>query len=169
MGNDRFKLAEITKPHGIRGQVFVRIFADDPELLFLEGITDEKGETEFFFEKLAPHKKAFLATIEGINDRNAAEDIAGTALYIDRDMLPDLEDDEVYHVDMVGMDVRYNGNSIGCIKAVVNFGAGDLVEIQRQGAKDILVPFEKQFVPTVNTDEGYIEISPPEGLMELYE
>lgn len=169
MPKDRFKIAEITKPHGIRGQVMVRVLADDPELLFLEGITDEKGQKEFFFEKLAPHKHAYLATIEGVDDRNKAEAIAGTTLYIDRDMLPEIDIDEVYLVDMQGLEVRHNGKAIGRVKAIVNFGAGDLIEVQRGDAKDILIPFEKQYVPVVDTDEGYLEIDPPDGLMELYD
>lgn len=166
--SDKICIGEISNVHGIKGQVTVRSFADDSSL-FTSGavVTDKKGTQEFNFTKFAPHKNSFLAVLEGVETREAAEELKGTQLYIERDALPDTQDDETYYVDLIGLDVIEGDDKIGAVVAVQNFGASDLLEIKRDGARNIYLPYTDETI--LNIDEDKIHVKFPNGLKELYE
>ena len=99
-------------------------------------------------------KKGVVARIEGVTDRNAAEALRGTELYIERDKLPEPDQDEVYHADIIGMAVlRSDGSDVGEVIAIQNFGAGDLLEVRLTDKKRTeFVPFDDRFVPEIDFD-----------------
>ena len=172
VANDKYVcIAEITSPHGVRGQVKLRLFAEDPDLLFVDGgLFDETASHFFEFVSVQPHKNGFLATVKDMSTREAAQAVRQTKLYIRRDQLPQVEENEFYHVDLIGLHVQdQNKQVLGRIKAIQNFGASDILEIQRQGQKDLLLPFHGETVVDVQLDKGYVVVHVPDGLMELYE
>lgn len=164
-------IAEIATTHGVRGQVKLRCFADNPELMLdPDGLRDDKGRV-FKITTAAPHKDQYIASIEGLSDCDAAKMLRGTKLYIDRDRLPPADPDEIYHVDLIGMTVRTkNEGKLGAVIAVQNFGAGDLIEVRRgPGLKNLYIPFNSDTVVDVDAALRDIEMELPPGLLELYE
>jgi 16S rRNA processing protein RimM len=161
-------IGEISNVHGIKGQVLVRSFAENVEM-FTDGteLTDKSGNNTFTFTKFAPHKNSFLATLEGIETREAAEEIKGTKIYIDRDALPETQEDEAYYVDLIGLNVIEDGQAIGGVIAVQNFGASDLLEIKRDGARNIYLPYTDKTILKIDGDDIHVRF--PGGLKELYE
>ncbi|MEM9360213.1 MAG: ribosome maturation factor RimM, partial [Pseudomonadota bacterium] len=113
-------------------------------------------------------KKGVVARIEGVTDRNAAEALRGTELYIERDKLPEPDDDEIYHADIIGMAAqRSDGSDVGEVIAMQNFGAGDLLEIRLEGKKRTeFVPFDDQFVPEIDFDARRVTVVMPDDTAE---
>jgi 16S rRNA processing protein RimM len=103
-----------------------------------------------------------VVTLSGIRDRNAAEALNGTELSIDRSLLPAPEEDEFYAADLVGLRAETpEGELVGKVRAVVNYGAGDIVEILPPSGASILVPFSKAAVPEIDLAAGRIVVIPP--------
>ena len=105
-----------------------------------------------------------IAHIKGVSDRNAAEALNGVSLFVDRDRLPDPDDeDDFYHADLIGLEARLvSGQIIGQVSAMPNYGAGDLIEIRDPNTGDTyLYPFSKAVVPTIRVAEGYLIIEVP--------
>ena len=112
--------------------------------------------------------KALIARIKGVTTREAAEALNRTKLYIDRARLPEREEEEWYHVDLIGLAaVDRDGAPIGTVVAIHNFGAGDLIEMKpADGGATVLVPFTRDTVPEVDVEGGRLTLVPPEGLFE---
>ena len=158
-------LGQIGAAHGIKGHVRIAAHTQDPLSIGSYGPldTDRPGLT-VTLSKLRLHKTVVVAQIKGISDRNAAEALNGVKLFIDRDKLPQPEDeDDFYHADLIGLDARLDsGVSIGQVSALPNFGGGDLIEIRDpQSGDTFLYPFTKAVVPQVNVAEGYLTIIVP--------
>jgi 16S rRNA processing protein RimM len=155
-------LATIGAPHGVRGEVRVKSFTADPMSLGDYGtLTTSDGRT-FEVERLRPAKQVVVAKFRGIDDRNAAEALNGTELYVDRDILPAAEEDEFYHADLIGLAAEdETGEALGTIVAVHDFGAGDILEIAPGRGPSLLVPFTKAAVPVVDLAGGRVVVSPP--------
>jgi 16S rRNA processing protein RimM len=157
-------LGAITGAHGIKGEVVIKTFTAAPDDIGAYGaLSDENGTRSFEIESLRVTAKGVLARLSGVNDRTAAEALRGVALYVPRDRLPKVEDAEYYHADLVGLAaVDADGKSIGTIIAVENFGAGDLLEIRRDGQKDTdYVPFTDACVPEVDLAQRRVVIVMP--------
>ncbi|MBZ0123693.1 MAG: ribosome maturation factor RimM, partial [Roseovarius sp.] len=109
---------------------------------------------------------ALVARLTGVPDKEAADALRGTRLYVERARLPDPDEDEFYHADLIGMEVfDAGGTPLGKVTAVLNHGASDLLEIARPGGGDtVLLPFTRAAVPTVDLGRGRIVADPPEGL-----
>lgn len=164
--SNRILLGTIGAAHGIKGEVRITSFTQDPEAIASYGPldTDRAGLT-ITIESARLNKTVLIARLKGIRDRNAAELLNGVSLFIDRARLPETEDeDDFYHADLIGLDARIDetGVSIGTVIALHNYGAGDLIEIEDTRSGDtFLYPFTKAVVPTVKVSEGYLTISPP--------
>lgn len=169
MPRDRVCLAAIAGAHGVRGLVKLKAFTEAPEDALAYGpLEDEAGARRF---EIALKGKAggkggdlLLAAIAGVDSREAAEALRGTRLYVDRAALPEIAEAETYYLaDLVGLAaVDASGAAQGRIKAVQNFGAGDLLEIEdAQGATSFL-PFTRQAVPEVDLAAGRVVIAPPQ-------
>jgi len=158
-------LGQIGAAHGIKGQVRIATHTQDPEAIGSYGPldTDRPGLT-ITLTKVRLQKNVIVAHIKGISDRTAAEQLNGVSLFIDRSKLPDTEDeDDFYHADLLGLDARLDsGVVIGKVSAVLNFGAGDLIEVRDpQSGDTYLYPFTKAVVPVINIAEGYLTIVVP--------
>lgn len=154
----RVCLGKIVSAHGVKGLVKILPFGDDPRLIEELGpvYTDESGSSTLSITmKNSAGHKYWLAAVEGITERNGAEALRGTELYIPRDRLPESsEDDGYYYTDLVGMKaMNESGNAIGEVIAVKNFGAGDLIEIQPVGGNSYYLPFDKNFIQNVNMEK----------------
>ena len=167
---DKVCIAEIATAHGVKGQARLRCFADNADLLTNPGgLTDAKGNF-YKIRNLNRHKDMFIATIDGLTDRDQVEALRGTELFIDRDTLPDIDDDEIYHIDLIGLDVcDQNKGDIGVVMAVQNFGAGDLLEVKRPDMELVYLPFNPQTVIQVDTNDDTIMLNLPPGLLEMYD
>lgn len=158
-------LGQIGAAHGIKGQVRIATHTQDPEAIGSYGPleTDRPGLT-ITLTKVRLQKNVVIAHIKGISDRTAAEQLNGVSLYIDREKLPETEDeDDFYHADLIGLDARLeSGVTIGKVSAVPNFGAGDLIEVRDpQSGDTFLYPFTRAVVPHVDIAEGFLTIVVP--------
>ena len=164
----RVCLGVVIGAQGVRGQVRIKTFTDEPEAIGAYGpVTDESGRRQFRIAGLRPGKAGVVvAAIAGIADRNAAEALKGTRLYVARAALPELEADAFYHADLVGLDAWTEDGALwGRVAAVHNFGAGDILEIARPDGPTELVPFTSEVVPEVDIEAGRLTIVPP-GVVE---
>jgi len=165
-GKGRVCLGQIGAAHGVRGEVRLRSFTSDPQAIAGYGPLETEDGRTFEVEALRPAKEHFVARLSGIRDRGAAEQLVNLKLYVPRERLPaPQEADEFYHADLIGLTVvDCAGERLGTIVAVHNFGAGDLLEVQAEGAgKSELVPFDANTVPTVDLGAGRIVVDPPPG------
>jgi len=162
---DRIRVARIGAAHGIRGEVKLWSFTDDPMAVANYGpLESEDGARRFEIEAARPGKDFLVARIAGISDRNAAEKLRNTDLFVPRDRLPPIEEvDTFYHADLVGLvAVSENGAALGTVIAIHNFGAGDLIEIApAAGGEPLLLPFTEDVVPTIDLKAGRIVVVPP--------
>jgi 16S rRNA processing protein RimM len=152
-GSHRILLGRIAGAHGIRGEVIIHAFTEPPENVAAYGpLTDAAGACTFEIASAHATAKGVVARLAGVADRSAAEALKGVELYVARDRLPAAAEDEFYHVDLVGLAaVDRDGNRIGEIVAVQNYGAGDLLEIRLAGARQTeIIPFTDAFVPEVD-------------------
>lgn len=163
----RVCLGKIKGAHGVRGLVKCAFFGEDPSLLETETLyTGEETQDTIEITLKSPQKGGFICEVDGIDDRDIAQKLNGTGLYVDRDVLPDTDDDDFYYDDLVGLDVRDSESNdvIGKVKAVENFGAGDLLEINPTTGSSFYIPFTKASIPEVNLEEGYVLFTQVEEL-----
>ncbi len=158
-------LGQIGAAHGIKGEVRIAAHTADPLAIGSYGPleTDRPGLT-ITLGRLRLQKNVVVAQIKGVSDRNAAEALNGVRLYLDRDKLPEPEDeDDFYHADLLGLEVRLeNGVVIGEVSALPNYGAGDLLEVRDpQSGDTFLYPFTKAVVPSINIADGYLTLIVP--------
>ena len=161
---DRICVAQIGAAHGLRGEVRLRSFTENPSTVTAYGpFESEDGKQRIEIEALRPAKDGFVARLKGVADRNAAERLTNIKLYVPRDRLPPVEDDNTfYHADLVGLAaVTPDGAAFGTVKAIHNFGAGDLIEIARSDGDVLMLPFTDAAVPTVDLKTGRIVVVPP--------
>jgi 16S rRNA processing protein RimM len=162
---DRICVARIGAAHGVRGEVKLWSFTQDPAAVANYGPLETKdGSRRFEIEALRPAKDHFVARIAGVANRDAAEELRNLELYIPRERLPEIEEaDTFYHADLVGLEaVTKNGETIGTVSAVYNFGASDVIEIKpAAGGEPLLVPFTDATVPEINLEARHIVVVPP--------
>jgi 16S rRNA processing protein RimM len=125
-------------------------------------LTDETGARRFKLSLRGGTSGRWIARIEGIADRNAAEALRGTHLYVARAALPALEPGEFYSGDLLGLEcVDGTGAVFGTVKALHNFGAGDVIEIDRPGGGSVLFAFTRATVPEIELARGRLVVAPP--------
>ena len=140
-GERRIALAAVAGAHGVKGEVRLKLFSDSVESLsrheklFVGGV--ERRLLSIWDAKMP------VARFEGIADRSAAEALRASLIEVERSALPPLEAGEYYHADLIGLPaVDGHGNPVGTVVAVENYGAGDLLEIERAGGARSLIPFK---------------------------
>jgi 16S rRNA processing protein RimM len=158
----RVCIAQIGAAHGVRGEVRLRPFTEDPLAVTRYGVLEsEDGERRFEIEAVRPAKDMLVARLKGVTDRNAAEALKNIRLYVARAKLPKPNADEFYHADLVGLTAqKENGETVGTVKAIHNFGAGDLLEIEAASGATIMLPFNETTVPVVDVAGGRIVVEP---------
>jgi 16S rRNA processing protein RimM len=158
-------MGRIGAAHGIKGEVRIQSFTEDPMALVDYGplVTSKPGFTVTILSARTT-TNVLVARLAGVSDRAAAEKLNGVELFVPRALLPEPEDeDDFYHADLIGLRARLiDGTEIGVVAAVPNFGAGDLLEIRDPRAGDTyLYPFSKAVVPEIRIADGYLVIAPP--------
>ena len=131
--NDKNKIlvGKIVAPQGIRGEVRVQAYSENPMDFQKFKVQSSKFKSEDFkFVRVIPNSTVVIAKINGYDDRNAAETLRGTELFIGRSDLPQLNDNEYYQTDLIGMTVNQRGNIIGRVSCIQNYGAGDILEME---------------------------------------
>ena len=137
----RVALAAVAGAHGVKGELRLKLFADSVDSLARHERLHVGGR-ELALKDIKDGGKTAIARFEGITDRTAAEALRGSLVEIDRDQLPSLEEGEYYHADLVGLScVDEGGTALGTVIAVENFGAGDLLEVERPNGQTSLIPF----------------------------
>ncbi|NVK33559.1 MAG: ribosome maturation factor RimM [Rhodobacteraceae bacterium] len=163
-GKKQVLMARIGAAHGIRGEVRVKAFGDDP-LSFTDygPLSTKDGSRTFEVVRARVQKTVVVTQFKGLTNRNQAEELNGVELYISRDELPEPEDDEFYYSDLTDLDVvSVSGDLLGRVAAVQDFGAGDLLEVRPQRGKTFYMPFTKEFVPAVDLEKGVVTVDLPE-------
>ena len=165
--SDLICVAAIAGAFGVRGEVRLKSFTADPLAIGeYAPLTTEDGGRSFDLALAGQLPNGLLVRLSGVNTKEEADALKGVKLYVPRDRLPALPDDEYYHADLIGLTVLDTGGAtLGRVKTVLNHGAGDTLEVQVPGASDtVLLPFTLDAVPTVDLATGRIIADPPEGL-----
>lgn len=168
MTEERICVGAISGSFGVRGEVRLKSFCADPEAIGdYAPLYSEDGTKTYALTITRMVKGGFAAKMSGVTTKEEADALKGTRLFADRDALPDLQDDEFYHTDLIGLEVLdTGGKSLGHVRAVHNHGAADLLEIHGPNLKaTVLLPFTNEVVPTVDLTAGRIIADPPEGLI----
>ncbi|MFO1088989.1 MAG: ribosome maturation factor RimM [Hyphomicrobiales bacterium] len=168
-GETRVVLGVITGAHGIRGEVKLKSFTADPRAIATYGpVTLGATGRSAKILSLRPQGDAFIARLEGLADRTAAEALKGCEITVPRAALPPAGEGEFYQSDVIGLPVELaDGTAVGTVVAIANYGAGDLLEIEMPGRRQTaLVPFVEAMVPVVDVAARRIVIDPPEGLLD---
>ncbi|HZD26674.1 MAG TPA: ribosome maturation factor RimM [Alphaproteobacteria bacterium] len=167
---ERLLLGEIVAPHGVRGLVRVRSYTEAPGAIADYGPLQDEAGAELRLRVVGPAKAGVLAVVEGVGDRDGAEALRGTKLYVERAALPpaEEEEDEYYQADLIGLAVRRaDGDALGIVRSVQNFGAGDLLEVVlTDGRRTVLLPFTREVVPQIDLEAGVVTVAPPPGLID---
>jgi 16S rRNA processing protein RimM len=161
----RICVARIGAAHGVRGEVKLWSFTEDPAAAAHYGPLETQDGTRCFeIEALRAAKDHFVARIAGVNDRDAAEKLRNIELYIPRARLPKIEEaDTFYHADLVGLDaITPDGARVGTVHALHNFGAGDIIEIApAEGGDPLMLPFNETTVPKIDVAARQVVVVPP--------
>ena len=148
-GGARVTLAAIAGAHGVKGEVRLKLFAESLESLKRFGAFEAGGRT-LTLSALRPDRAGAVARFAEVGDRTAAEALRGALLTVARDALPPLAEGEFYHADLIGLPVVDTGGAaVGTVVAVENYGAGDILEIEKPGGARFMVPFTPAAVPEV--------------------
>ncbi|MBY0381080.1 MAG: ribosome maturation factor RimM [Xanthobacteraceae bacterium] len=156
-------VAKIGAAHGVRGEVKLWPFTEDPLAVLDYGpLTTKDGARQFEVLRARMAKDHLVATLKDIATRNDAERINGVELYIARNQLPGTDDGEYYHADLIGLRaIDSSGRQIGMVSAIHNFGAGDIIEVAPSSGPTLLLPFTNAVVPTVDVAAGHVVIELP--------
>jgi 16S rRNA processing protein RimM len=156
-------MATIGAAQGLRGDVRVKSYTADPTALGDYGNLSSEDGRVFEVLEVREAKNVVIVRFRGINDRNAAEALAGLDLFVERENLPDeeLDDDEFYYADLEGLEaVGNDGKSYGTVSGVYDFGAGDVLELKGPGRRPALIPFSEAAVLEIDLEGGKILIDP---------
>jgi len=157
-------VARIGAAHGVRGAVRLWTFTEDPLAVKHYGpLMTKDGARQFEVTHVREAKDHLVATLKGIATREDAERLNGLELYVARDKLPETDEDEYYHADLIGLAaVNAANEAIGRVIAIHNFGAGDIIEIAPASGPTLLLPFTNAVVPTVDLANRRVVIELPQ-------
>ncbi len=165
-------LGRITSPHGIRGAVNIHSYGDNDAFahyshLFLQE-PGRRGLTRYDIESCRPKKPgSFIVQFRGVSDRNAAEELAGSEVFLDSASLPETGPDEDYWHDIIGLEVLLpNGKRVGRIASILETAGHDVYVVRTDGGREVLIPAVRDIVTDIDTEAGICTINPPPGLLE---
>ncbi len=163
MSGELVLLGVFGAPHGVRGEIRLKSYTADPRAIASYGpLTTEEGRI-FELVSVRPQKDVLIARVKGLASRDAAQALTHVKLYAPRERLGVAEEDEFFHADLVGLRAeKADGERLGTIIALHNFGAGDVLEMRPAGpGPSILLPFTKEVVPVVDIPGGRVVVVPP--------
>jgi len=157
-------LAAVIGAQGLKGEVKAKLFTASPDALPRYGVLHTRDGRKFVITAFRPGKEGeAVIAFEGVRDRNQAEALKGAELFVHRAALPDTGEDEFYHADLIGLEVRDSeGRILGKVSALHNFGASDVLEFTRTDGDSVHIAFTKETVPVLNIAEGFIIVAVPE-------
>ncbi|MHB8886343.1 MAG: ribosome maturation factor RimM [Methylovirgula sp.] len=165
MQKDRILVGQFGAPHGVKGELRLKSYTQDPAAIGRYGqLSDASGARSFEIAALRALKEdLFVVRVKGIATREAAEKLTNVALFLPRAALPAAQEDEFYHADLIGLAARTEaGETLGSIVNILNFGGGDILEIAPpEGGETLLVPFTKAAVPIIDLAGGHVIVIPP--------
>jgi 16S rRNA processing protein RimM len=162
---DMICVGAIAGAFGVAGEVRLKSFCSEPTDIAAYGpLLSEDGSRDYHITLTRPIAGGLGARIKGVTTKEQADALRGTSLYVPRDRLPKLPDDEFYHADLIGLSAYDPGGQlIGKVTAVYNHGAGDILEISPTGHKSaLLLPFTMAIVPNVDLAAGRVVVDLPE-------
>jgi len=160
-------LAAVTGAHGVSGRVRLKTFTEEPAAVGDYGpLSDETGERTFVLRVTGATKGGVIAEIDGVHKREAAEALKGLGLYVSRDALPEEEDeDDFYHADLIGLVAKTrDGRRLGVVRAIHDFGAGDVLDVKPAKGGGMFVPFTRDVVTVVDIAGGKILVELPDEI-----
>ena len=165
--DELIRLGAIATAHGVRGLVKVKSFTEVPEDVAAYGpLTDAAGRRSFRLTLKGKAGGLLLAAIEGVADRTAAEALRGTELYVPRSQLPEPEEETFYWSDLEGLlAMDAEGRAVGRVEAVLDYGAGPVLQLRLEAGGELLLPFAERFVPDVDLEGGRLVVAPPEEVV----
>ncbi|MBF0356391.1 MAG: ribosome maturation factor RimM [Alphaproteobacteria bacterium] len=170
MSAPRVLMGVVEGAHGVQGLVKVRSYAEDPAAIASYGPLEGRDGQVFKARYKGMAKGNVLMALSGISDRDQAQALRGTELFVPRSLLPGLDEEEegFYHADLIGLEVRLqDGTVLGSVAQVADFGAGALLEVRIKAVRrTVLVPFTKAVVPVVDVAQGFVVVDPPIGLLD---
>lgn len=162
---DLVLVARFGAAHGVRGEIRLKSFTGEPEAIaYYSPLYDQTGTRSFVLTYLRHVREdMFVARVEGVTSRTEAEALTNLDLHADKAQLPPPEEDEFYHSDLIGLAaVLEDGTRIGDVLNVLNFGAGDILEVKpATGGDTLLYPFTKAVVPVIDLAGKRVIIAPP--------
>ena len=165
MADRLLQVARVAGSFGVRGEIRITTFTEDPlALADYKVLTREDGSPGLTITAARAVKGAVIARAAGIDTRDQAEALRGLRLFVSRQALPEPEEDEFYHADLIGLSIETaEGERLGKVKSIQDFGAGDLIEVQPPMGASWWLPFTREAVPEVRLAEGrLIAIRPAE-------
>jgi 16S rRNA processing protein RimM len=165
MGNNRtICVGQFVGAHGVRGLVKLRSFTENPEMIFeYAPLSDGKGRVFVVRRKSLAHDH-FLVEVDGIANKEDADELRGDKIFVSRDVLPATKPGEFYEADLIGLAViDADGKTYGAILDVHDHGAGTFIEIGTNKKDSFMLPFKDVFVPLVDFDAGKATVMIPEG------
>lgn len=167
--SDLICIGAIAGSFGVSGEVRLKSFCSEPTDIASYGpLSTEDGSRQFQITLTRPVSGGLGARIEGVKTKEQADALRGTSLYVARNRLPGLPDDEFYHADLIGLSAYDTGGElIGKVTAIYNHGAGDIVEISPARHKSaLLLPFTTAIVPNVDLAAGRVVVNLPDDTDE---
>lgn len=176
--SDALAVGRVVRPHGVRGELVVEVLTDSPELRFAPGSvlgtkrrgqrSGVQGAQELIVVAARQHAGRLLLRVEGVNGREAAEDLRNTLLTVSADEAESGQgDDEFHDIELTGLRVvLISGEAVGEVRDVLHGPAGDLLSVRTLDEGEALIPFVTEIVPEVDLEAGTLTIDPPEGLLE---
>lgn len=164
MRQERVCVARIGAAHGVRGEVKLWTFTEDPlALADYNPLETQDGARKFEIEIVRAAKDHMIARIAGVDSRDAAQALTNLELYVPRNRLPPVEHDTYYRHDLIGLVAETKtGEPLGAVIAIHNFGAGDVIEIApANGGDSLMLPFTDDVVPDIDLAAKRIVVAPP--------
>lgn len=160
-------VGQIVNVHGIKGVMKVKPYlVNTHDFKGLNPLTDKEGKKHFEATLVGHQKECWLVAIKGITDRTTAENFKGLELYTKRENLPKTKENEFYHCDLVGLSVYQDNNEFGKVLRVLNYGAGDILQIKTVQGQTLELSFTKANFPEVDIANQKIQIVLPEDIKE---
>ena len=156
-------LGVVIGAQGLKGEVKVKTFTQSPDKLGAYGPLHTKDGKSFRATFVRETKDGAVVALEGVNGRNAAEALKGAELFVPRTALPMEDADEFYHADLIGLRAEdTEGRAMGTVRALHNFGAGNVIELVRDDGDEVFLPFTREVAQQIDIEGGRIVIAAPE-------
>lgn len=165
--DERLHLARMGKPHGIRGEVTVQVFTDNPQERFAKGevlSSDHPDYPTLTVKSARWNKNILLLGFDEAPDRNTAELLRNHHLYTEDELV---EEDAWYEHQLIDVPVYHEAERIGSVTALLTGPVQDLLEVTAADGREILIPFVEEIVTEVDLDANRIQINPPAGLLDI--